>query len=244
MKARLFAKVVAVTVFALGAVMFVNASLTASKDQPKSFVITYRITRSENGQPPVDTGLSVKIVSAEGEWKETKVQMSDSGHPKQVSVRFLDKTAAYNLETDHLNYSGSSESVFHRDKIAHTADWVTSSPLFVKEDSMLGLKVYTTHQDISDGFVEQAFSPVTRGIPLLYRERSDKVETTEEAVSVQFRDVSPDEIKPPSLPISFEWSKQLENAMLSNPENAEMVNRLIAERETVTKKLQAQGRIK
>lgn len=244
MKAGLLAKVAAVAVFVLGAIMFVNVSLTASKEQPKSFVVTYRITRSENGQPPIETGLVVKLVSAEGEWKETKVQMSDSRHPKQVNVRFLDKTAAYNLETDRLDYSGSSESVFNRDKIARTADWVTSSPLFVKEDSMLGLKVYTTHQDISDGWVEQAFSTQTRGIPLLYRERSDNVETTEEAVSVQFRDVSPDEIKPPNLPISFEWSKRLESSMLSNPENAEMVNRLIAERDVVTKKLQAQSRIK
>jgi hypothetical protein len=46
-----------------------------------------------------------------------------------------------------------------------------------------------------------------------------------------------------NLPISFEWSKRLEKAMQSNPENADMVKQLVADRETVTEKLRASGRI-
>jgi hypothetical protein len=243
MKLRLLVKVVAVLMFIFGVLTFVSARLKKTEEQPKSFVITYVVTRSENGRAPVATGLIVKTVSAGGEWKQTKVRRLDDEYREQVSIRFLDKTAAYKLEDTRLDYVGASESELERDKIARTSNWVTGSTLFVGEASMLGLKVYTTHQNLNDGWVEQAFSPLTRSTPLLYREHSGNVETTEEAVSIQFRDVSPDEIKPPDLPISFEWSKRLEKAMLSNSENADTVKRAIAEREAVTEKLRTLGRI-
>jgi hypothetical protein len=242
MKVTLLAKIVALLVFAFGAISFVNAYKNA-KEPPKSFLVTYLITRVEDGQTPVVTGLGVRIVNAEGEWKETKVRGIDSSS-EQVSVRFLDKTAPYKLEAGRLEYvGGTSEAEMERDNLARTPNWITSSPLFVREETMLGLKTYTTHQKLNNGWVDQAFSPVTRSTPLLYREHIGNVETTEEAVSVQFRDISPDEIRPPNLPISFEWLKGLEKAMLANPENADTVKRAIADREAVTAKLRALGRI-
>ena len=243
MKLRLLAKIVAMLMFVFGAITFGNAYLKNAKEKPKSFVITYLITRSDNGQLPVVTGLSVKTVSADGEWKQTKVRRIDSEYREQVNVHFLDNTATYKLEADRLEYTRTSETELERDKTARTADWITKSPLFVREDSILGLKVYITHQNLSDGWVEQAFSPLTRSAPLLFREHLSNVEYTEEAVNIQFRDVSSDEIKPPNLPISFELSKRLEKAMLSNPENADAVKRLIAEREAITEKLRIQRRI-
>lgn len=243
MKLRVLAKMVAVLVFAFGAITFVSANLKTSKEKPKSFVITYLITRSENGETPVVTGLAVKTVDADGHWKRVIVRRLDDEYPRQVTVSFLDNTAAYGLEAGRLEYTGASEGELERDRTARTADWITKSALFVREDSMLGLKVYTTHQNLNDGWVEQAFSPLTRSAPLVFREHTGNVERTEEAVSIEFRDVSPDEIKPPSFPISFELSKRFEKGMASNPENADSIKLHIQEREAVTEKLRALGRI-
>jgi hypothetical protein len=204
MKLRIFAKLIAVLVFAFGVITFINAQLRSTKDQPKSFVVTYIITRSENGQTPVVTGTTVKLVNADGEWKQTKVRKLDDEYHEQVSVRFLDKSAPYKLEAGRLEYvGGTAENEIGRDRIARTPEWITQSPMFNRESTMLGLNVYLTHQDLSDGWVEQAFSPLTRSTPLLFREHHGNVETTEEAVSIQFRDVSQDEINPPRA--VFKW---------------------------------------
>lgn len=243
MKISLLAKVVAVLVFVSGVIAFGSSNFKNSKEKAKSFVITYVNTRSENGETPVVTGLAVKTVGADGQWKRITVRRPGDGYHREVSVTFLDKTASYRLEADRLDYTGTSEDESERHKTARTADWITKSTLFAGEELMLGLRVYRTHQDIGDGWVEQAFSPVTRSIPLLYREHFGNVEETEEAVSIEFREVSLDEIKPPNLPISFELMKRFEKGMESNPENAEAVRHLIEGREAVTGKLRALGRI-
>lgn len=93
MKVRLFAKVVAVLVFAFGAIAFASANFKNLKEKPKSFVITYLLTRSENGETPVVTGLIVKTVAADGQWKQIRVRRPGDGYQTQVSVRFLDETA-------------------------------------------------------------------------------------------------------------------------------------------------------
>lgn len=90
MKLRVLAKMVAVLVFAFGAITFVSANLKTSKEKPKSFVITYLITRSENGETPVVTGLAVKTVDADGQWKRVVVRRLDDEYPRQVTVSFLD----------------------------------------------------------------------------------------------------------------------------------------------------------
>lgn len=243
MKVRMLVKIVAVLVFAFGGIAFVSANLRNAKEQPKSFVITYLITRSENGEPPVVTGLAIKTVGADGQYKMVAVRKLDDEYRRQVFVRYLDETASYSLDAGRLDYEHTSGPDLEGDKTARTADWITKSTLFLREDSILGLKTYTTHQNLNDGWVEQAFSPLTRSTPLLVREREGNVESVQEAVSVEFRDVLSDEIRPPNVPIVFEWSKRLEKGMLSNPENNDTVKHLIEEREAVTEKLRARGRI-
>jgi hypothetical protein len=156
----------------------------------------------------------------------------------------MDKIARYGLRDDRLEYSGTADVELERDKTASTADWITKSPGYVGTESLAGLKVYTTHDNADDEWMESAYSPLTRGTPLRFRRHFRNVEENEEAVSVDFREVSADEIKPPDLPISFELSKWLENGMASNPENADTVKGIIEEREAVTAKLRAMGRIK
>ena len=233
-KLTLFAKVVSVAVFAFGAISYVSAQF--QHEPPRSFVITYRVTSTENGQ--LRGGMTVLIVNADGQWKQTK--LTDN---KPVNIRFMDKVAAYQLANDRLDYLDSAEPTLQRDRVARSPKWITDSPLFVREDSIAGLKVYVTHQTLNDGWVEEAYSPLTRSCPLLERQHLGAVEITKEAVSVQFRDVSPDEIKPPDLPISFESAKALEKAMLSNPENSETVKGLATRREFIREKLKAIGRI-
>src|SRR4051812_33688551 len=109
MRVKLLAKVIAVLVFAFGVIAFGNAQLKASKEQSKSFLITYLLTRAENGGTPVVTGLAVKTVSADGLWKRVTVRRLDDEYKKQVSVRFLDKTASYSLEADRLEYEYTSD---------------------------------------------------------------------------------------------------------------------------------------
>ena len=244
MKLTSVAKVVAVLVFAFGVIAFGSAQLKSSKEKPRSFVMTCVITRSENGGPAVVTGLSVKTVGADGQSKRIIVRRPGDGYIKQIGVSFVDKTARYGLEDGRLECWGTSDVELERDKTASTADWITKSPGYVGTESLAGLKVYTTHYDEGDEWMESAYSPLTRGTPLRFRRHFRNVEENEEAVSVDFRDVSPDEIKPPDLPISFETAKWLENGFASNPENADTVKRLIEDREAVTAKLRAMGRIK
>lgn len=243
MRLRFLTKLGAVATFALGVLAFGSSQFSNSKEKPKSFVVTYTITRSENGESPVVTGLAMRMVDAEGQWKRITARRLDNEYHRQISVSFLDKTASYRLEEDRLEFSDSSESELERDQNARTPDWITKSPLYVRQDSMLGLKVYITHQDLNDGWVEQAFSELTRSTPLLLREHFGNIEQTEEAASIEFRDIPPSQIRAPDLPISFEWSRRLEKGMAANSENAETVKQLVERREAAKTKLRAAGRM-
>jgi len=62
-------KIVAVVVFAVGSSLFINAAITNQTRTPKSFVITYKVSRLETNSTPVVEEIRVQSVKATGEYK-------------------------------------------------------------------------------------------------------------------------------------------------------------------------------
>lgn len=237
-KIKLFAEIIAVVIFALGVVVFTNAH--RKPEQPKSFVISYKYTRIEQGQEPVIQRI-VRVVNSDGEMKQTTYNTEG----KIEEIRFLDKIAGYKLVGSHLDYAGTSEPLLKMDSLARSASWLAEHPLFVREETILGLKAYIWHKDLSDGWTERTYSPMTGITPLLEHEKIGDIETTLEAISIQFQKVSPDEIAPPNLPISFDQDQSFEQALRSGGDetNNRIADRMAELRNTDKEKLRAQGRI-
>lgn len=163
------------------------------------------------------------LVNADGTGKHER--FTEDG----ADVRYLDSIAAYKIVGNHLDYIESATAALSADRVAQTEEWFTSSGQKVREEMVLGLKTYTIHQDLSDGWWEGTFSTATRHTPLIDREQHDGVITTREALSVQFRDVS-QETALPDLPVSFERAQKLEDAFRSGNDEAKKLADELAER--------------
>jgi hypothetical protein len=141
-----------------------------------------------------------------------------------------------------LEYIEAAEAKLRLDRLARSASWLAGNSQLVREESVLGLKAYVWHRDLNDGWWEGTYSPSKRYTPLVDREYIGGVETTREAVSVQFRDVSPDEIAPPLLPVHFDRAEALEQALRSNDENRQTADGIAERMHAVRENLRSQGR--
>lgn len=222
-KTKAISKVIAVIMFAVGALVLANARIKRPA-KPQSFVIHYRMTRTELGKAPVFTGLLTSTVKSDGTGKHER--FSQDG----ADVRYIDNTAAYKVVGDHLEYIEAADSALALDEAAQTESWFSDSGLLVREETVLGLKAFTLHQDLSDGWWEGTFSTATRHTPLIDREQHDGVITSREAVSIQFRDVG-QEVALPDLAIRFDQAQKLVNALRSGSDPEATKNAVaIAER--------------
>ena len=195
-------KVFAVTMLVVGAVC-INARSKQKDNKPESFVITFRVTTVRQGRPTT-VGLIVHADNGKGGIRETRV-LDDGTGTLRSQTRLVDNIAAYNLEGDHLEYIvATGEERAQGERNARLASWAASSPDFVREDTWLGMKAYVVRQKIQGGFIESWYSPLLGRLALFDKQVEADVEITREAVSIQFRPVSDDEVAVPDIPIRFD----------------------------------------
>jgi len=239
------AKLIAVAMLIVGSVLFIDARNKRDKAKGESFVLTYRVTRVEPNKSPEVVGTVVYVENAKGDVKQTRCLDRGPGTPVQIQTRYVDEVAAYNLEGDHLEFIESTgESYQQSRQSAHSASLFTSSPTFVREDTFLGMKVYFLRQPIGDGVVETMYSPSLGLVPVWDRRTEGAVETIREAVSIQFRPVSDEEVATPALPIKFDRAIANQNIFLQGGDAAavEMMNQAQHRMYGTRDKLRALGR--
>ncbi|MEP6637376.1 MAG: hypothetical protein ABJB97_11680 [Acidobacteriota bacterium] len=147
------------------------------------------------------------------------------------------------MDGDHLEYIESTgEAHAQGERNARSASWATSSPDFVREETILGMKAYVIHQKTSMGFVEAAYSPILGSAPLFDRWLEGDIEETREAVSIQFRPVSDDEVAVPNLPVRFDRATAMHNLFRGNATNDDLMDQADARMRAVREKLRALGR--
>lgn len=106
-------------------------------------------------------------------------------------------------------------------------------PEFVREEFVAGLKTYVhraVHADGSGAWIENFYAPET-GLTALktVMHHGDGAEYVIEAINVQFRDVSDEEVALPNLPIRFDSAEQMvkDSRLNGNAEAADQLAKQI-----------------
>jgi len=196
-KQMLVLQILAVLVFTVGMVLYAIARAPEQKNYPGSFTATFKVTRIEGKAAPVVEEMQVLVVRSTGEYKATKYYLK-SGAVKEV---FGTSDFIYLANKGSLKQSGNALPADLRQRF-HSAQWHKTHPEFNREETICGLTAYVHRVEDSNGVVERWFAPETGSIALKTILGWEGEQIIVEAISVQFRDVTEDEIKQPDLPVS------------------------------------------
>ena len=204
-------KIVAVVVFAVGSSLFINAAITNQTRPQKSFVITYKVSRLETNSTPVVEEIRVQTVKATGEYKLTTYYLASGKMRDYVATQ----DSVYEIKSDSLQYFGKALPPELRKNFQSMA-FLKSHPNFSRVESVCGLTTYVLHTQDGDEWIEGYSATETGNIPLktvLYHGNGSY--TAIEAISVQFRDVSDDEVGLPDLPVRFDEAENRVNEYIN-----------------------------
>ena len=206
MKKRLIqlSKIVAVLVFAVGLVLFIQSGIATQAKASKSFVVTYKVSNIEADAKPVVEEIRVKSVKATGEYKQTFYYLQSGRTAEYVATQ----DSVYEVKTDSLQYFGKALSPELNNNFRSPA-FLKNHPNFSREEKICDLTTYVLHTQDGDAWIESYSAIETGNTPLetvLYHGNGGY--TVIEAVSVQFRDVSDDEVRLPDLPVKFNKAEQ------------------------------------
>lgn len=197
-------KIIAVIVFAVGASLFIKAAIADQDRTPKSFLITYRVSRLETNSAPVVEEIRVQTVKPTGEYKLSIYYLASGKAVDYVA----NQDSVYEIKSDSLQYFGDALSPELRKNFQSRA-FLKSHPNFSREEAVCGLTTYVLHTQDGDEWIEGYSAPETGNIALktvLYHGNGSY--TVIEAISVQFRDVPDDEVRLPDLPVRFDTAEQ------------------------------------
>lgn len=195
-------RIVAIGVFVIGVALLTGSVVRSGKataTKPKSFVVQYLAYHPDkNGSLEVDQFM-VRAVSQTGEWKETRY--STSG---KIQTWGADSRGVFTVGEDSRQFFGEFAPEIARGAM-RSEEELKNSPQLVGTEEIAGLNTYILR--INGTGVEGNFSPKT-GMTVL-KEMARDPETKailylQEAVSVEFRDLSADEITLPELPVKFD----------------------------------------
>lgn len=200
-------KITAVVVFAVGASLLIKAAIADQDRTPKSFLITYKVSRIETNIAPVVEEIRVQAVRPNGEYKLSIYYLASGKTVEYVAGR----DSVYEIKSDSLQYFGNALSPELRKSFQSPA-FLKSHPNFSREESVCGLTTYVLHTQDGDEWIEGYSAPETGNIPLktvLYHGNGSY--TVIEAISVQFLDVPDGEVRLPDLPVRFDAAEQRVN---------------------------------
>lgn len=190
-------RITIIVLICVAGVFGVAQAQNRGKAAPKGFVITY-LTRRATDANRVGNELAVRMVSANGRWKETRWR--DTGKTETVSdgthvYLYSDKKATLEYEGSYgLGAEGKAEPL---SEIPNNAS---------STGVMLGVKAYSVRNQQPDGsYIETTYSLETGAEALrtvVYFPGRGKV-FVREAVSLHFRPIKDEELAMPDRPISF-----------------------------------------
>lgn len=190
---KTYIRIFAVVVFVSGAAVFAITHAKHSGSQKlQPFVATYVTTLETQDSRNGRSELAVRLATGDGRWRE--VQWSDRGR----SVQLADDNGVYEAERDGraLQYVGPSS-----DDVVDASDLAKVT----RTETVAGITAYVFRTDNPDGYIEYYFAPqMGRHHIKAVIFKGPHYKYTREAVSVQFRPVSDEEVAVPNLPIKFD----------------------------------------
>lgn len=196
---------IALSVFAVGVVLFVSAIQAKRTAEPKSFVVTYLTT--QNGTP---MQFRTRVVRTPATYKDTSYGM-ESKKTRTIVGTF---DAQYEVGANSIEFLQSTGQPWQDlDKSFRSAEYLKNHPAFVREKFVAGFNAYvhrTVNPEYPEYWVEDYISPEFGLMPLkMIQHFSDTSIVVVEAVNVQFRDVSESEVSLPNLPMQFNQAEQM-----------------------------------
>lgn len=228
-------KVASLVIFLAGSALFTGSIVRSYKKAPKaprSFVVQYLVSRSEDGGPLVPYEFDVRAVSASGEWKETRYSFEG-----KVSTWGGAADGLYIVSGKSRQYYGESNLELARTAMRYE-EGLKKHPQLVRTEVVAGLKTYVLREPNGS---EGSFSPET-GITTLkeaiYSEPdSDTVIHLQEALNIEFRELSQGEAELPDLPVAFDVAEKKAQSLRAagNAERAEILLQAINRLKTTRK---------
>ena len=211
MKTRLIrlGKIVAVLTFVVGLSLFINA-MAKRPASPRSFVVTYNQTEKDTNGKAVVKAIEVRVVKATGEQKYTTYKFV-SGITRTTVSTLED---IYEIKPESLEYYNSMEGWDRIDQAFRSAIVHKSHPEFVREEQVAELNTYVHRvgKPDSNSWVETFYATETGATPLKTVIHNDSgSEIMIEAINIQFREVSDEEVRLPDLPVRFDKAEKLVN---------------------------------
>lgn len=210
MKLKLGSVVVLCVGFALFVGVLVQRGSTNANrmNAPRSFVVQYVASRSDDRGSLIPYEYRVRAVSSNGGWKETRYSFDG-----RVSTWGADNTGMYAVSGSAKNYYGESNSEVLRRWLPSAED-LKKSPQFARTDVIAGLKVYVLRTENGD---ETSYSPETGAASLkeviAAQRGTDSILHQLEALKVEFRELSDSETQLPDLPLKYDIAEQRVKAM-------------------------------
>jgi hypothetical protein len=223
-------KIASLVVFFSGFALLANSMMQSTKtegkvaSQPRSFVVHYLASRSQEGGPLAPVEYRVRAVSSTGEWKETRYSFNGD-----VSTWGGANDGLYIISGNTKQYFGDHNTEFTKTAM-RSEEGFLKSPQFSRIEQVAGIKAYVLRNDAG---TEISYSPETGVTPLREVIRltpgSEKDVEMLEALGVEFKDLSPDEAKLPELPIQFDFAEQKAQSLKAagQHERAEMLTQAI-----------------
>jgi hypothetical protein len=221
-------RIIASVIFLCGLAFLITSMIATRKakgeptSQPKSFLVHYLVSRAGEDGVFRLSEYEERAVSSTGEWKETR--------------RHVDGTVATLAGTSEGLYVIKGESKYLYAERAGSGQGIVpeevlkNHPDLVSIEELAGLKTYILKSRESG--VETGYAPETgrTALKLVLRTSPDSAPVLiKEAVKVEFRDLSEDELKSPDLPVKFDMAEERIRALRNSgrQDTADSMERLM-----------------
>ena len=204
-------RIISLILFVCGVTLFTGSVIKARKAKnlaPRSFVVQYLVSRSENNNALTPCEYRVRWTSSTGEWKETRYSFKDG----KVSTWGGAGDGLYLISGNSRQYFGDNNLESARVAM-RSAEGFKSSPTFKRTEQLLGLTTYVLKDPNPVWDIEVNYAPETGPTSLkhvIHANSGDGESFIEvkEAINIEFRDLSEDEVKLPDLPVRFDIAEQ------------------------------------
>lgn len=199
--------IVPIAVFALGALSLIAYGITHRSRSAVARTVHYRQTLTSNEGVTVLSMEMVRYTNSEGFWKADQVYYNPDGSIKTKVSQFgsPDKKAAFQID-DEKKILALMGPIYHSFHTREMAD-VRRDPTFAKEDVVLGYPVAVFHQQNSDQSYVETYRSLDLDDALRIVLANSGGYDTLEAVSILLGEPTPEQLRVPDYPVSFELYK-------------------------------------
>ncbi len=193
-------------VFAFGLVSYIRANAARTPKPSKGSTIYYQEHEYHGNEPPVLTRISVRLTNAVGQWVEHHLSFGPLGQVARDTTR-SDERGVFKQTDKSLVALGHSAASAGIDLSGYgSISFLRSSPDFVRESEVAGLKTYVWRNSGStEGeFFEFEYAPETGPIALRIVIAGPEGRIVTEAVNISLGEPSENVFTSPDLPISLE----------------------------------------